>query len=327
MKKTPIRAFIFFNVLTLSSQAAGQLAVFEDLLYWHASQQTTSDWAYQFSLVDPNVFKYSPTQGTYFKEPNVYFGWSPGLRVGIQYSPQNFFDTKLYWTHFSTKTNDSITAPSGQVLLPEFFNGFTSSYLYNAAQLNWRLEMNTIDAEISHLFYPLDSFTLRPSVGVKGGTINQTIHSSWQMQFLGDQVYSATENLKNDFFGLGPSLGLDSLWNLYKGIHIRSDFKTALLWGHWHVQDTYHRPGSLFIIIPIPEATIHSNTSNSLGTFMASYFLGLEWTFQAKTSVTLKVGYEMQFWSNQLRLPVFQALPIHGDLTLQGGTCGIHINL
>lgn len=60
---------------------------------------------------------------------------------------------------------------------------------------------------------------------------------------------------------------------------------------------------------------------------MASYFLGFEWRFQAKALVTLRAGYEMQFWSNQLRLPIFQALPIHGDLTLQGGTCGIHINI
>lgn len=327
MKKKQRCAFIFFSALSFSCHAVEQLSVFEDLLYWHASQQTTSDWAYQFSLVDPNVFKYAPTQGTYFTEPNTYFGWSPGVRVGIQYTPQNFFDTKLYWTHFSTKANDSITAPPGQFLLPEFFNGFTSSYLYNAAQLNWHLEMNMIDAEISHSFHPLDSFILRPSVGIKGGTINQTIHSSWQMQFLGAQVYSATENLKNNFAGLGPSIGLDGLWSLYKGIRIRSDFKTALLWGHWNVNDSYHRPGAVFIIIPVPAATINSNTSNSLGAFMASYFLGFEWTFQAKHSVTLKAGYEMQFWSNQLRLPVFQALPIHGDLTLQGGTCGIYINL
>lgn len=326
MKKKQILSSIFLSAFCLCSQA-GNLSVFEDLLYWHASQQTTSVWAYQFSLVDPNIFRFSPTQGTHFTEPNVSFGWSPGLRLGLQYTPEHCFDTSLYWTHFETKTNDSILAPQGQMLLPEFFNGFTSGYLYNAAQVYWHLNMNMIDAEIGHPFHPLDSLTLRPSVGIKGGTINQKIHSAWQMNFFNNQVYNATENLKNDFSGLGPSLGIDSLWDLYKGIGIRSDFKAALLWGHWKVTDTYHRPGSLFFIIPFPEATIRSNTNNSLGAFMASYFLGFEWTVPAKASITLKAGYEMQFWSNQLRLPVFQALPIHGDLTLQGGTCGIYINL
>ena len=58
---------------------------------------------------------------------------------------------------------------------------------------------------------------------------------------------------------------------------------------------------------------------------MLRYFAGIDWTYEAKASVALKVGYEMQYWMNQLRLPLFQQVPVHGDLTLQGGTCGILI--
>lgn len=321
MIKKQIFAFIVLNTLSFSIQATKQLSVFEDLLYWHASQQTTSIWAYQFSL---NSSPMDPTsQGTYFTEPNTYFGWSPGLRLGIQYTPDNYLDTKLYWTHFSTKTNDSLTAPSGTWLLPQFFNGFTTTNVYNSAELNWNLEMNMMDVKVGHPYNPLDTLIIHPSIGIKGGTINQSLHSKWQMTVLDIPLYNATENLKNNFAGLGPSLSLESIWRLYKSFSILGDLETALLWGHWNIEDDFHRPNPLFYT----QKTIQSNTSDSLGTFMAGYFLGFEWSFQAKALVTLRAGYEMQFWSNQLRLPIFQALPIHGDLTLQGGICAIYINL
>ncbi len=323
MKKKQIIVFAFLSALSFSSQAAAQLSVFEDFLYWHASQEPTSSWAHQITLVPTDDINDSIAQGTYFTESNVHFRWSPGVRLGIQYKPDHFIDAKLYWTHFSTKTNDSITTTQNHWILPEFFNGFSTIHVYNAAQIDWHLNMNMIDAKMGHPFHPLDALTIHPSVGIKGGTINQSIHSAWKMTLLDIQLYNSTENVNNHFSGLGPSLSLDSQWHLYKGISIRSDLETAWLWGRWNVSDIYFSPTSILG----PQKNIKSETHNSLGSFMSSYFLGFEWTFQAKAQVTLKVGYEMQFWSNQLRLPVFQALPVHGDLTLQGGTCGIYINL
>jgi hypothetical protein len=323
MKDKRILAFIFLCTLSFYCQADNQLSVFEDLLYWHASQQTTSDWAYQFIPTPSNNPSFPITQGTYFTEPNVHFDWSTGLRIGVQYKPLNFFDAKLYWTNYSTTTKESANAPSGQALLPEFFNGFSTANLYNHAQLNWVIKMNMVDFEIGHQFKPAASFTLRPFIGIKGGTINQSIHSSWQLNIFDIQIYSATENLNNNFFGIGPTVGFNGLWNLYKGFSIRGDFEGGLLWGRWNIKDSLNRPGLLLL----PAKTIISTTKDTLGTFMSSYFLGFEWVFKTKLPVTFNVGYEMQYWSNQLRLPMFQALPIHGDLTLQGGTCGIFINL
>lgn len=324
MKKRQIITCTFLSFLSCLSVASGELTVFEDLVYWHASQESTSPWAYVQTTQIPTPPP--PRPSNTYTEPNVYFGWSPGLKVGIQYQQPDFFDAKLYWTYFSTKTKEAITASANEIILPEFFNGFTSLNVFNAAQLDWRLILNMVDAEIGHKFKPLDTLSVRPFIGIKTGTINQSIHSSWQEQIFNTPIYSATENLKNNFFGIGPNFGIESVWHLYKNINIRSDFATALLWGHWNIEDIYHRPKAVFGFIP--ERTIASSTNNSmLGSFMARGFMGLEWTFKAKALVTINAGYEMQFWSNQLRLPVFQAVPIHGDLTLQGATCGILIKL
>lgn len=226
MTKKQLLAFILINGLSLCVHAETQWSVFEDLLWWHASEQPTSIWAYQFMLKT-----LSGDQGTHFTEPNTYFKWSPGVRVGGQYKSDNHLDFKLYWTHYSTKTDESLKAPEGQLLLPQFFNGFTAQNVYNSAKMDWRIKMNMLDAKVGYDFNPLDSLTIHPSIGIKGGTINQSIHSAWEMTFLDLPLYNATEDLKNNFSGLGPSIGLDGAWHIYKGFGIQSHLETALLWG------------------------------------------------------------------------------------------------
>lgn len=322
MPKRHIFVLIFTCLFGLPFHAVAQWSVFEDLLYWHASQQPTSIWAYQFSL-DTNSPADPGSQGSHFVEPNLYFGWNSGLRVGIEQTPEIQFDKKLYWTHFSTSTRDALTSPEGQFLLPQFFNGFTTTSIYNTANIHWNIEMNMMDANIGHVFHPADTVAIHPAVGIKGGTINQAIQSSWQLNQFGFIFYQSDEQLSNNFFGIGPSLSIDSRLNLLEGFGILSNFETALLWGHWRIKDDFYRPNSIFYA----EKTISSQTNDTLGSFMTHYFLGFEWAFHVKAAVKIKAGYELEFWANQLRLPIFQALPIHGDLTLQGATCGIYITL
>ncbi len=318
LKKTVL--FISLSLIAFAGWTSSQWTVFEDFFYWRASQESTSPWAYQ--QTQPGA----TPPGAVYTEPNAYFRWSPGGRLGVIYKPESFFDAKLYMTYFSSKALESIAAPRGQFFIPEFFSGFTTENLFNAAQLNWRLIMNMVDLEIGHVFQPIKTLTFRPFIGIKGGTINQTIHSNWEANVVNNAVYYASENLKNNFRGIGPSFGIDGSFKLSENLAVHSDFATALLWGRWNIEDVYHRPAALLGLIP--ETTITTNTKNSqLGSFMARYFLGLAWTYQAKATVVITAGYEMQFWSNQLRLPMFQALPVHGDLTLQGGTCGILIKL
>lgn len=290
-----------------------QFSVFADFFYWHASEETSSSWAYIPEL--PNI-----------TAPNVYFGWSPGVRTGLKYELNDLVETQIYWTYFTTRSQESFTASPNQTVLPEFFNGFTTLTPFTSGKVNWQLTMNMIDLEVGHRFSPLNSLTVRPFIGVKGGSINQGVNSTWNFQ--GELLeilpiaYSAAEKLKNNFSGVGPSFGIDSKWKLYKNFSIRGDFSSAWLWGKWNIQDIYSGPSLSGLQLA---TTISTNTSNSLGSLMLRYFTGIDWTYEAKASVTLKVGYEMQYWMNQLRLPLFQQVPVHGDLTLQGGTCGILI--
>lgn len=178
--------------------------------------------------------------------------------------------------------------------------------------------MNSIDFNVSHDVAAGHALQLSPFLGVKAAAINQTIQTNWNAV-----LYTSTENVKNNFAGMGPSIGVDAQWNANKLFSVVSTLSTAFMWGHWDVQDIYVRPN----VPGVVTASTISTTMNhaELGTMMLDYFIGVQWT--PKPLMKFKLGYEMQYWPNQLRLLTFQQLPLHGDLTFQGATCGLFINL
>jgi hypothetical protein len=294
------------------------LSAFGEFLYWNASEQTDSVWANDIGFPKANHVTYST--------PNVKFNWSRGFRGGVSYELPHFWDVKFYWTHLPTSKSINYVAGDNQILTPEFFSGYLSSDIFSSANLNWQIAMNTIDLAISHKLKIGKSLTISPSIGIKEATINQTINTGWNAAIASVPIFSATEIVKNNFSGIGPSLGINGQWNFYKDFSFVGNFSTALMSGHWNINDSYSRPSALSGLVQA--ANINTSMTNAkLGTAMFQYFFGLQWTYQSTYQVKFLLGYEMQHWTSQLRAPTFQLLPLHGDLTLQGGTCGISIGL
>jgi hypothetical protein len=203
--------------------------------------------------------------------------------------------------------------------MPEFFSGYLSGEYFTSANADWQIVMNTFDLETSHKFI-IGRAVISPTMGIRGATIDQKINIQYNAS-----LSTAQETLKNNFYGAGPSFGVNGALSLPYNVSFIGDISTALLWGNWNIKDTYSGP-SAFLGAP---TTITTSLNNSeLGTLMFNYFLGLEWSHQltASSSVAVRLGYEMQYWANQLRLVLFEQLPTHGDLTVQGLTCGIHFH-
>lgn len=297
------------SLLCLQAISAHALVVspFAELLVWHASEQTASLWA---DVITFNEFALQDND----------FGWDPGFRGGISFEPKSFFDTTIYWTYFSSKSSESV--PFGDhVIAPGFFSGFLSKNFFFGAHSDWSLTLNTVDLEASHKFNLSENIKITPSIGLKAASINQRIDALWEAG-----LYNASEKVSSDFLGFGPSFGIAGLWNITEQFNFVSNLSAAFLWGRWNVSDVYTRPS-----VPLsltPEATEITTELNdaALGTLVFTYFVGFEWEPRFLSQVTFQLGYEMQYWPNQLRLPTFQELPTHGDLTLQGGTCALTID-
>jgi hypothetical protein len=300
--------------------SASTVHPFIDVLAWRASE-TSSAWAEIISpAFNPDL---TPAVSNSVDHAYLDFHTSPGFKAGLTYVPDdNYLDTTFYWTHFST--NSSRNIPIGnQVIASLFFSGsfFLSDSVSFGAYGNWQLAMNILDLEVSHHFNPTPALTLTPKLGVKGGTINQSMNVDWY-----DEVYTATERVTNNFTGIGPSFGINANLNLWKNFNLVGDVSTALMYGRWNESDIYDRPAAL--LGTVAAETIYTSMNKSkLGSLMMDYYLGLQWVHEGQSRVSLNLGYEMQYWAGQLRWLAVQQFPPLGDLTLQGATCGITIDL
>ena len=311
MQKLFLNLIILFAIMQAPVAMAANAKVLADILVWHVSQETESTWA--------SVASAAGNHTTKIYAPNVQFNWNVGFRGGCLYeSDQAFWDTSFTYTYFQAKTTSSIKTGL-QVVFPEFFSGFSSGNFFFGGNLKWRLQMNMLDYDFGRKFKLSEDITIRPAVGIKGGSIYQTINTVWNAV-----IYNATEQVKNNFVGIGPSLKVDSDWHLFKNLSLFGNFATALMWGNWQISDVYSRPSIAGLMTATNITTKMQNTK--LGTAMFSYCLGLALDSHSKPGIKVQIGYEMQLWVNQLRIPTFQILPVHGDLSLQGGTCRIIIN-
>lgn len=316
MKKQILTIVFLLSAMT-SIVSAHSISLFEDLLYWRASEQTSSAWATVYTLSDTLSI-------VGFAAPNAYFKWSPGLRIGAKYEVSDM-DLKFYWTTFGTRASGAISSTGSQIILSDFTSGFVSGNVFSSGQMKWNLRANMLDLELGHDIHPSSTARLHPFIGIRTAKIDQKIDLLWKADLFLDN-FQATEQVNNNYIGIGPSLGLDSSYALHSHIDLLGNFSAAVLWGSWNINDTYSRPTSFFGLLP--PSTIHINIPHTvLGTFMFKYFIGAQFTSINRSIISFAAGYEAQFWPNLLRPPTFQQLPTHGSLTLQGATCRLLIDL
>lgn len=328
MKNTMNKKLIVMMVLCMAFPAMSigmtdfintkRLTLFGDYLYWYASQQTDAVWA--------NDIGFPATNHVTYATPNLKFNWHSGVRAGISYALPQYWDLTFAWTHVKPNTTSQYTPPAFHVLTPEFFSGYLSGDSFSSADMHWKIDFNTYDFVISHAFQASPALTLRPIMGVKGATIHQTLNSHWHNTLFSIPIYTSSEIIKNNYAGVGPTFGLEGVWTFYQELSLAGKIATALMWGQWQVNDTYQRPAALFNLIKSAKINTHMRHSQ-LGAPMYQSFVGLQWLHDANYQLKFLLGYEMQYWANQLRVPTFQLLPLHGDLTLQGITCGLSISL
>jgi Legionella pneumophila major outer membrane protein precursor len=302
--------------------------LFADFLYWTAKESGSDNWAINFS--EFSTYQKIDVQSVPFK-------WDPGFRLGIDYVlSHDDWDVKGFYSRFYTKANDfenSISGLSSPFLGNFYINNADGSSVqsapkYSSASVNWAISFNMLDLEIGKKYYVSSCLILRPFADIKGGWIHQKIHTRW---FSPINVTSQTtftsgkENLKNNFWGVGPGIGINSDWQLAhfkkNAFNIFGDFSAAILGGRWSFQDVYKNDQPQKVSI---------GTSNLTGaSTMFRYFFGLKYISNSKNdkiSFFTKVGYEAQIWLNQLQFYSYNTGRLSNPLTLQGATIDFSIN-
>jgi hypothetical protein len=294
---------------------------FASLLVWTAREVGADCWAEVITstgLESSNDLK------------QVHFDWDPGFRVGIGYGMEyDQWDTQLYFTWFHTSGHDQVSSTPGSVHSTFMGNFYVdnskgagiSGPSYQSATIDWKIHFNMFDWELGRNFLVSKSLALRPLIGVKGGWIHQSIDSTWHNADLsGTEFYSkGEENLKNNFWGIGPSAGINMRWDLLTRpchlFYLFGDFSGALMWGHWSFDDAFSNDIGQQVIVDLQD--INSGAS------MVRTWMGFGWNTyfsDNRYSFSVRLGYETQFWLNQLQFYSFIGGRLDTTLTLQGGT-------
>lgn len=309
------------NGSTRSNPSSSSFDVFADLLVWRAAESGSDNWA---EVINSN--------GTVTKCDirEIEFDWNAGFRVGIGYGmKRDQWDTQFYYTRFNTQGNDRVSSNPGSVFSAYLGNFYIDNptgagiagVAYQKASAHWSIEFNMFDWELGRAFWVSTALSVRPFIGLKGGWIDQSIDTKWEIPSVStvDFFNVGTENLKNDFWGIGPSIGVNTEWEMFAGQNhsfaLFGDFSGAIMWGHWKFGDLYKNDG--FQEVSVRLAPISGGAS------MFRSVMGLEWDAKCCSNrfhFSTKLGYEMQFWLDQLQLYLFDTGRLSNVLTLQGGT-------
>lgn len=301
-----------------------EFKVFANLLSWTVREAGADNWA---EVIDTEGSPQNPNRVASLKE--VPFPWDIGFRIGAScQSIYKLWDTKAYYTRFHTRGKDDLFGGPGTVhstFLGNFYvnnpsgSGLSGS-AYEKASIDWTIDYNIFDWHFGYNVCVSNRVNFHPYLGLKAGWIHQSIHSMWENPDIeGEGAFQVgTENLKNNFWGIGPEVGVESKWLLFTRqchfVHLLADFSVALLYGHWSFSDVYQND--------LGEQIIIGNQNMNSGAPAFKTFIGFGWEHakEGRCRFSTKLGFEMQIWLDQLRYYSFTGGRLENQLTLQGGT-------
>jgi hypothetical protein len=266
--------------------------------------------------------------------------FDPGFRLGLGYNfDYDDWDLHTYytWLYSYPKTSTSVpsedlTADNTQFIVGLFgshpFNGGATSFeLFQKGRSNWQLQFNSWDLDLGRNYYVSKRLALQPVAGLKAALIRQHLAAHYSKPVnpnQGDDPFqSMSVREKSRYWGVGPKLGVFGSWELGYGFSINADVHGALVYGESTtrlIQKGVRNSGDLLNLRL-------SDESYRLRP-MAYLNLGLEWgdCFWDWMYFSLHLGWETQYWWNQMNFVSFNDTTPEGDLSLTGLNAGIRFD-
>jgi hypothetical protein len=259
-------------------------------------------------------------------DPN--FHWDPGYRLGFGYVFRNScWDMALLWTHFNTDIHQhrSNHGDIGKGMFPIWsLSDDILPYDWVAnAKMKWKLRLNLLDLDFGRSFAWKKTFFLRPYIGLRSTWIDQDIDVQYgggifanglNLPALDSTFGTDTIDMDNDFWGIGPIVGLEPQINLGKGFRIYGAASGAVNYGYFDVdqKETY-----------LTTTRFHLDRQLNRFSWIFDAAAGIMWkTFlkEERYALTFGVGWEYHIFFDQVKLKKdeFGLVSHNRDLTLNG---------
>jgi len=280
-----------------------------DFLYWVAHNHGFS-WA-------GKSYDETTTKPVDFRVLYMNDNWDPGFRFGIGWDTlHDYWDILAQWTYYHNHSKDSASSPNavyivGGGIFPS--SGLGSNFVYQDGKAHWRLNYNMLDLEIGKTFYISKYLSLRAHAGGRGGWIDQSFRSEFTNIIYDKEppIQDTVYHCDQDFWGIGPRIGIHGDWHLGEGFSIFGNIAAALLYGKFDVHetqrflaaDTTYRywtliPGVYNEVLGLKRDFYELSPNLEM-------IIGLSWGrcfHNEKTYFSLKAGWETNYWWNQYKL-------------------------
>ncbi len=313
------------NIDACQNNQTSHVSVFANALYWQAGEEGLD------YMIKNN------TGATFINCGNVErvkFDWNGGFRVGLGYCHDCCpMGVNACYTRFTTGGNDSVSATFPEVLFPVWSNPSTNIVTEKEAQTRLKLLFEAVDLQLSTLFSPNCCVNLMPVLGVRYARINQRFNiNASGGQSLGPIAFVLDDAIamKNNFWGVGPKVGINSTWGSWHGLSIFGAMDFALLSGTFDIKQredivfTDGVPATTFL--NIKDNRFHLVRPN------LNIILGLQWDWQicGGHALCFSAGWEQQFFFGQNQLMRFSDdvnpgvnTAVQGDFSTRGLTVAV----
>lgn len=243
-------------------------------------------------------------------QPSFDLDW--GITAGLSY----YFDEKKWalntrfdWLSSTGKTTDKVNGTNNIVPINIWRDQFIADLVADLGvagygKSHFQVDYYNLNIDLDRVVFSDKSFRLEPHMGLKLSFIYDTVTSTFTGDGsdtsldpdtrLGDNIL--TREQKTNFWGIGPSVGLNSDWIVRGGCSFFFEGTGAILIGNASAKDlvTYTAYGNSTTNTSSPNMPTLSPTLQAL--------LGLKYEktfFNDSQKLTIKLGWDNSFYWNQ----------------------------
>lgn len=262
--------------------------------------------------------------------PSFEWDWGYRLSAGKQY-PSCCFDLEASWTHYSSNVSQQSSVDSqveGSFPIRSLSDDIIAGDYIFDSKLSWRFKVNIIDLQLTRSFRVCDRFEIKPFLGLRNAWISQKgkVRYEGGIFLIGiitpglSKLGSDVIKMKNDYWGIGPRIGVSPKYTLTKCLSIYGDAALSGLLGCFNLYqketymdvERYSYDKDYFRIRPIGDLGI-----------------GLQWktTFCSCYAATFRLGWEYHILFDQFELEKdeFHLTPSNRNLSIQGATLSCQV--
>jgi len=283
--------FSFFLVSSLYSAHCQQnerlhVMAYGEYLYWLAEQESLH-FAID-GIQEEGMGQLYAIEGT----------WDSGFRVGAGIVlPCQCQELTFDWTRFRTGDSEFVLE-DGLDLFPTRGNPGGPGNIIDASA-EWQLEIDSLRLRWAIPLSVHSCLLLQPYLAVRSDLIHQHFHVHYEVGGANDNCI----NINSRFWGVGPEIGFESRWFLYKRcFSLFADASYSLLRGCQDLQELHDR-------ITSSNNDVHVEYSILKLQSVVSLQLGLRWqgciNIRCQLPISVQAGWESNIWFDQSGMLAF----------------------